>query len=240
MNFSTETKVKDIALFNPATRQILEDAGLDYCCGGGKSLDEACLHAGVSSDEILNRLRENSRNITPEDQNWIAMPLSHLTRHIREKHHQYVREAIRRAQPLLGKVISKHGTNHPELGEIGRLFNEVSREMIMHIQKEEQILFPYIDALEGAASTHEPVEPPFFQTVRNPIHTMMKEHDVAGELVKQIRRLTSDYTAPAGACTSFKAVYEALREFEVDLHQHVHLENNVLFPRAVEMERAAA
>jgi regulator of cell morphogenesis and NO signaling len=112
MNFSRETKVKDIALFNPAARQVLEDVGLDYCCGGGKTLDEACLHADVSPDEILNRLRENSRNITSKDQNWIAMPLSDLTRHIREKHHHYVREAIRRTQPLLGKVISKHATNH--------------------------------------------------------------------------------------------------------------------------------
>lgn len=112
--------------------------------------------------------------------------------------------------------------------------------MIMHMQKEEQVLFPYIDALERAVSRHEAVEPPFFQTVRNPIHTMMKEHDAAGELVKQIRRLTSEYTAPADACTSFKASYEALREFESDLHEHVHLENNVLFPRAVELERAGA
>lgn len=239
MIFSRETKVKDIALFNPAARRILEDAGLDYCCGGGKSLDEACLHADVSPDEILNRLRENNRHTTPEDQNWTAMSLSDLTRHIREKHHQYVREAIHHIQPLLGKVISKHGTSHAELGEIGKLFTEVSKEMIMHMQKEEQVLFPYIGALERAVRTREPVEPPFFQTVMHPIHTMMKEHDAAGVLIKQIRELTSAYIVPANACTSFKALYEALREFEADLHQHVHLENNVLFPRAVEMERTA-
>lgn len=240
MNFNIETKVKDIALLNPAARQILEHAGVDYCCGGGKSLHEACLHADVSPDEILSRLRENSRNTTPENQNWTAMPLSDLTQHIREKHHQYVREAIHHIQLLLGKVISKHGTSHEELGEIGKLFTEVGKEMIMHMQKEEQILFPYIDALERAARTQETVEQPFFHTVRNPVHAMMKEHDAAGELVKQIWRLSSDYRAPSGACTSFKALYAALREFEADLHQHVHLENNVLFPRAVGMEGAAA
>ena len=109
----------------------------------------------------------------------------------------------------------------------------------MHMQKEEQILFPYIDALEKATSAHSSVEPPFFQTVRNPIHAMMKDHDAAGELVKQIRKATSEYTAPADACTSYKALYQDLREFEADLHQHVHLENNILFPRAVEMEAAA-
>jgi regulator of cell morphogenesis and NO signaling len=239
MSFTSETKVKDIALSNPAAKQILEDAGLDYCCGGGKSLHEACLHADVPAEEILNRLRENSRDISPGDANWTSAPLSDLTRHIRERHHRYVREAIARVQPLLDKVAAKHGENHAEITDIQRLFTEVGREMIMHMQKEEQILFPYIDALEKATSAHSSVEPPFFQTVRNPIHAMMKEHDAAGELVKQIHNASLDYTAPADACTSYKALYQDLREFEADLHQHVHLENNILFPRAVEMEAAA-
>ena len=238
MNFNDETKVKDIALSNPAARQILEDAGLDYCCGGGKSLHEACLHADVPAEEILNRLRENSKHVSPDEANWTSAPLGDLTRHIRERHHRYVREAIARVQPLLDKVEAKHGKNHSEIADIRRLFTEVGREMIMHMQKEEQILFPYIDALEKATSAHSSVEPPFFQTVRNPIHAMMKEHDAAGELVKQIRKASSEYTAPADACTSYKALYQDLREFEADLHQHVHLENNILFPRAVEMETA--
>ena len=239
MSFTSETKVKDIALSNPAAKQILEDAGLDYCCGGGKSLHEACLHADVPAEEILNRLRENSKHVSPDEANWTLAPLGDLTRHIRERHHRYVRDAIARVQLLLDKIEAKHGENHPEITDIQRLFTEVGREMIMHMQKEEQILFPYIDALEKATSAHSSVEPPFFQTVRNPIHAMMKEHDAAGELVKQIRNASSEYTAPADACTSYKALYQDLREFERDLHQHVHLENNILFPRAVEMEAAA-
>ena len=240
MNFNDQTKVKDIALSNPGARQVLEDAGLDYCCGGGKSLQEACLHADVPAEEILNRLRENRGDATPDDANWISAPLSDLTRHIRERHHQYVRQAIVRIQPLLGKVEAKHGKNHTEIADIQRLFTEVGREMIMHMQKEEQILFPYIDSLEKAASAHGSVEPPFFQTVKNPIHAMMKEHDAAGELVKQIRKTSSEYMAPADACTSYKALYQELRDFELDLHRHVHLENNILFPRAVEMETTVA
>ena len=236
MNFNDQTKVKDIALSNPAARQILEDAGLDYCCGGGKSLHEACLHADVPAEEILKRLRENSKHLSPDEANWASAPLVDLTRHIRDRHHRYVREAIARVQPLLDKVEAKHGKSHSEIADIRRLFTEVGREMIMHMQKEEQILFPYIDALEKATSAHSSVEPPFFQTVRNPIHAMMKEHDAAGELVKQIRKASSEYMAPADACTSYKALYQDLREFEADLHQHVHLENNILFPRAVEME----
>ncbi|MGB9244785.1 MAG: hemerythrin domain-containing protein [Candidatus Acidiferrales bacterium] len=143
-----------------------------------------------------------------------------------------------RVQPLLDKVEATHGKSHSEITDIQRLFSEVGREMILHMQKEEQILFPYIDALEKATSAHSSVEPPFFQTVRNPIQAMMKEHDAAGELVEQIRKASSEYTAPADACTSHKALYQDLRQFETDLHQHVHLENNILFPRAVEMETA--
>ena len=236
MNINSGTKVKDIALSNPAARQVLEDAGLDYCCGGGKSLADACSHAGVSPDAILNRLRQNAKNTGADDMNWMAAPLSELTRHIREKHHHYVREAIPRTEALAEKVTAKHGENHAELANIRNLFAEVGQEMSMHMRKEEQVLFPYIDALEQATNGHRGVEPPFFQTVKNPIYTMMKEHDVAGNLVQQIRNLSANYAVPADACTSYKALYEALREFEADLHQHVHLENNVLFPRAVEME----
>lgn len=236
MNINSGTKVKDIALSNPAARQVLEDAGLDYCCGGGKSIEDACSQAGISPDEILNRLRQNTKDTGAADANWMATPLCELTHYIREKHHHYVREAIPRTQALAEKVAAKHGKNHAELADIRNLFAEVGQEMIMHMRKEEQILFPYIDALEQATNGDRAVEPPFFQTVKNPVNAMMKEHDSAGNLVRQIRNLTVDYAVPADACTSYKALYEALREFEADLHQHVHLENNVLFPRAVEME----
>ncbi len=239
MTFSNATKVKEIVLSNPGARSILEDAGVDYCCGGGKSLQEACLHADVPTEEILDRLRRNSEQVNPDEANWTSASLSDLTRHIREKHHRYVREAISRIRPLLQKVNAKHGENHPEILVIENLFLQVGQEMIMHMQKEEQILFPYIDALECSVNGNGTLEPPFFQTVRNPIHSMMKEHDAAGDLVKQIRKASLGYAPPADACTSYRALYQELSEFEADLHQHVHLENNILFPRAVEMEAAA-
>jgi regulator of cell morphogenesis and NO signaling len=187
----------------------------------------------------LDRLRRNSEQVNPDEANWTSASLSDLTRHIREKHHRYVREAISRIRPLLQKVNAKHGENHPEILVIENLFLQVGQEMIMHMQKEEQILFPYIDALECSVNGNGTLEPPFFQTVRNPIHSMMKEHDAAGDLVKQIRKASLGYAPPADACTSYRALYQELSEFEADLHQHVHLENNILFPRAVEMEAAA-
>jgi len=239
MSFTSETRVKDIALSNPDARRVLEDAGLDYCCGGNKSLHDACHKANVSADEILQRLRENTRNISPAAAEWISAPLTDLTQHIQDKHHRYVRESIPRIRVLLEKVKAKHGRVHPELADIQGHFTDVGQEMIMHMQKEEQILFPYIEAMERAANGNGALEPPFFQTVRNPIQAMMNEHDSAGDLVKQIRKASSEYAAPVDACTSYKALYQDLREFEADLHQHVHLENNVLFPRAIELESAS-
>jgi regulator of cell morphogenesis and NO signaling len=238
MSFTTETKVKDIALSNPQARQILEDAGVDYCCGGAKSLHDACSGAEMSADEILEQLKKNSQEVRGDAANWTSAPLSELTHHIRAKHHQYVRAAIPSIQALLVKVKSKHGSAHPEVAAIDELFAKIGREMIMHMQKEEQILFPYIDAVERATKGKGSVEPPFFQTVRNPIQAMMGEHDSSGDLARQIRTVSGDYTPPADACTSFKALYEALKRFESDLREHVHLENNVLFPRAVEAEAA--
>jgi regulator of cell morphogenesis and NO signaling len=238
MNFSTETRVNEIALSNPGARRVLEDAGVDYCCGGGKSLQDACLHAGVTADEILNRLRQNTGLTGPADTEWTSAPLAELTQHIRARHHQYVRDSIPRVRALLAKIREKHGAKHREIGEIERFFGNVAREMISHMQKKEQILFPYIDALERSVNGSGSVEPPFFQTVRNPIHATMQEHDVAGELVRQIRRASNDYKAPADTCTSHQAAYQELKQFEEDLHLHVHLENNILFPRGVELETA--
>ena len=228
--------MKEIALSHPGARRILEDAGVDYCCGGSKSLHEACLRAEVAAEQILRRLRENEIPATPNEKVWISSPLRDLTGHIREQHHRYVRAAIPRLRAQLAKVRGKHEERHREIGEIAKLFSVVGREMIAHMQKEEQILFPYIEALERSANGNGLLEPPFFQTARNPVHTMMKEHDAVGDLVKQIHKASNGYRASADGCASYKALYQGLRQFEMDLHQHLHLENNILFPRAMELE----
>jgi regulator of cell morphogenesis and NO signaling len=238
MDFNTETRVRDIVATNPGATHVLEDAGVDYCCGGEKSLRDACVNAGTSAEEILSRLRDAARQVRPEYRDWMSAPLAEITEHIRAKHHAFVRQSIQRVRAMLVKVKAKHAANHPETITIETAFGQLAMEMIAHMQKEEQILFPYIGALERAAIAAEPLELPFFQSVRNPVGAMMKEHDSAGELVKQIRTASNDYNAPPDACPTFEALYRELSEFEADLHQHVHLENNILFPRAVELEAA--
>lgn len=239
MKFNDETQVKEIALAGPAAKQVLEDAGVDYCCGGNQSLHEACFAAKVPAEEILLRLEENKKQVAPGETDWVREPLAHLTQHIRETHHRYVRESVPRIKKLLGKVNEKHGANHPEIAEMGGIFDGLGRELTMHMQKEEMILFPYIEALERSRNESEPLETPFFQTVQNPIRTMIHDHDAAGEALRKMRALSGEYTAPAEACLSYQELYRSLDVFEKDLHTHVHLENNILFPRAVELEAAA-
>ncbi len=236
MSFTSTTRVGDIAAANPGAKKVLEEAGVDYCCGGAKSLHEACMHSSVSAQEILRRLQENSQQVGPEEANWTSARLADLTKHIVEKHHKYVRGTIPRVSALLAKVKAKHGANHPELAKIEAEFLGVGQEMYAHMQKEEQILFPYIERLERAEEGKEEIEPPFFQTVRNPVHMMMQEHDTAGEALQAMRTLSGGYKVPADACESYREVYRSLQEFEADMHTHVHLENNILFPRAVELE----
>lgn len=189
-------------------------------------------------DEIMERLRTADELLSCQNAEWALAPLHELTRHIVSRHHLYIREAIRRIEPLLEKVKAKHCERHPEIANIEAVFFQTSEEMISHMQKEEQVLFPYINALALSVAENRTIEPPFFRTVRNPIRTMIKEHDSAGELMRQIRRETSEYKAPPDACSSFQTLYRELEEFEADLHEHVHLENNVLFPRAIELEVA--
>ena len=236
MGFTGMTRVGEIAATNSRAKRVLEDAGLDYCCGGEKSLHDACMHTNVSPEEILKRLQENSKQAGPDEANWASASLSDLTQHIREKHHRYVRELIPRVRTLLERVKAKHGQNHLELAGIEVRFIGLGQEMFSHMQKEEQILFPYIEALERSAEGKGTLEPPFFQTVRNPVHMMMQEHDSAGEALRAMRKLSAEYHAPVEACESYRELYRSLEEFEADMHTHVHLENNILFPRAVELE----
>jgi regulator of cell morphogenesis and NO signaling len=236
MSFNNETTLKEIAASSPAAARVLEEAGVDYCCGGNHSLENGCAGTGVAAEEILARLHASAGQTSPEDADWRSAPLAELTNHIRQKHHAYVREAIPRVFALLEKVKAKHSAKHPEIAVIDGVFHHLGQEMIAHMQKEEIILFPYIERLERSKKQSAALERPFFQSVRNPIQMMMNEHDAAGSLAKQIREASLNYVPPADACSSYQRLYGELRQFEADLHLHVHLENNILFPRAVEME----
>ncbi len=232
---STRT-VGEVAAGLPAATRLFEKLGIDYCCGGRQTLASACTTAGVSYENLAQSLAELSAVPPNEEQSWTNASLPELTHHVVAKHHAFIRSESPRLQSLITKVVGVHGGRHPELKEVQAIFSDVSQELAMHMMKEEQILFPAIIRMEQFAADHAPAT--CFGTIQNPIRMMMMEHDSAGEALSRLREITSDYMVPADGCVSYRTLYQALAEFEADLHQHVHLENNILFPRAVELEKA--
>lgn len=235
--------VRELAVEIPSATRIFEQLGIDYCCGGGKSLNEACAQAGISVDQVLSTLEQGSalsQAATRELPDFRQSSLKELIDHILTKHHVYVRQELPRIQQLLAKVVAVHGPNHPELAVTQQLFAQVSAELSSHMMKEEMVLFPYIAELESATNSGRRAPQPAFGTIKNPVRMMEMEHEEAGNALQQIASETSQYTPPEDACFSYKTLYSALKEFEADLHQHIHLENNILFPRAVVLEERAA
>jgi len=237
MSIEATQTVGELAAQCPGATREFEKLGIDYCCGGSRTLGEACAEAKISVEQALSRLQQGLAASQAKDEpNWQAASLTDLIAHINGIHHVFVRSECPRIEALAEKVIAVHGKNHPELTEVKTVFSGLAGELRVHLMKEEQVLFPYLLRLEEADFAGEPAPPAMFGTVVNPVRMMMQEHDGAGEALRKLRSLTGDYALPADACISYGALYEALQGFEADLHQHIHLENNILFPRAVALE----
>lgn len=201
-------------------------------------MGEACANAGVKVENLERMLAEAELADVKGNGSldFRTVTLAELISHILDKHHAYTKEEMVRLEALIQRVIGAHGENHPELLRLGSLFQQLCADLRPHMFKEEQILFPYIIEMERSALQNRPAPIAPFGTVNNPVRMMMMEHETVGELLCQLRALSSNYLVPPDACISYQTLYRALEAFEQDLHQHIHLENNILFPRAVEME----
>ena len=228
--------IREIALEAPLTTRVFEEFKIDYCCGGRIPFAEACEKAGVDPAAVMSKL-ENALNAPAvKDNSAESKTQTELIEYIVDKHHVFTRNELERLLPLMNKVAMKHGEHHPELFEIKELFMAATDDLMPHMRKEEMVLFPYIEQLEFATTGGGVAPMPHFGTVRNPVRMMMFEHETVGDILRKMRSLSNDFTPPEGACPSYRGLYVGLEELEKDLHQHIHLENNVLFPRAIEME----
>lgn len=233
MEPDSQTPVREIVLAFPQAAAVFESLGIDYCCGGKHTLDEACRQAGVAVSTIRTKLQQSASPTEVGDGQWATADLSKLAEHIVQKHHSFVRRESSRLTDLLQKVQAVHGTSHPELNQIEKRFGELASELAQHMLKEERVLFPLIAELESGGQVAS-------CGVEFPIRRMISEHDGAGELLAAIRSLSARFQPPADACLSFRALYQGLEEFERDLHRHIHLENNILFPRALALAGLSA
>jgi len=235
---NTGMTVREVAMELPQSTRLFEKLRIDYCCGGNRPLSEACASAGVDVDNVIEMLAEVSQSGADTVRDFQSASLPELITHILNTHHVFTKAEMERLQSLIGKVIGAHGANHPELIQLGELWQRLCTDLQPHMFKEEQMLFPYMMALAQAAEDKRAAPFAPFGTVNNPIRRMMVEHDTAGEILRDLRALTSDYKVPSDACISYQTLYQALENFEKDLHQHIHLENNILFPKALELENA--
>lgn len=227
-----QTKLADIINVTPGSARVLEGFELDYCCHGQRPLVEACDEAGIDATTVLDALSALGES-DGDSPDWLAMGAGELAEHVESKHHTYLHAEMPRIEALAAKVASVHGERHPELIEVRDVYGELQADLIPHLMKEEQVLFPMIRELDEADGPQD------FHcgSLQNPISVMLSEHDIAGELLARLRKLTSGYETPADGCASYKALYDGLAEIEADTHLHIHKENNVLFPMVLQMEK---
>ena len=235
---NSESTVREVAVQLPESTRLFERLKIDYCCGGNQPLAQACAAAGVDVVDVMGMLAGVSQPAEKSDIAFQDASLPELIKHIVETHHVFTKTEMDRLQLLVDKVLHAHGGNHPELIHLGELWLQLCADLKPHMFKEEQVLFPYIVAMAQAAEHNQPGPFAPFGTVNNPIRMMMSEHDAAGEILRELRKLSRDYKTPDDACLTYQTFYEALEAFEQDLHQHIHLENNLLFPKAAKLEGA--
>lgn len=210
---------------------VFEQFGIDFCCGGRRSLADACVAAGADPDVVMRAVDAVRSEGVPVE-NVSEWPLARLIDHIIAMHHAFVRDEVPTLARDCSKIAAVHGQRHPELRDVALIFSDLGSELLEHLEKEEQVLFPYVRNLEGNVT----ITAPCFGTVANPVRAMEMEHVEAGEHLKALRELTNGYAVPEDACATYRVVMQRLEAFERDLHRHIHLENNVLFPKATAME----
>ncbi len=232
MNISKDQNIGELVAADYRTAQVFKDHNIDFCCNGNRSIEEACSEKGIDPENILKALEE-TRETRSSGTDFRSWPLDLLADYVEKKHHRYVERQIPVLKEYLAKINQVHGDNHPELGEIQKLFNETAGELAAHMKKEELILFPLIRKMVTRTGGAENTMP-----VGGPIKKMMEEHDSEGARFRKISELSGNYAPPADACNTYRTAFSLLKEFEEDLHEHIHLENNILFPKSIELEEA--
>lgn len=232
LNPSNEKTIGKIAAEDYRKAMVFKKFGLDFCCGGKKTLDQAAKEKGIPKEIVQRELDQLDEVKDDQDENFDQWNLTDLIDHIVQKHHEYVKTRLPEIKMVLHKVVNVHGEGHPELLDLYHNVSWMDGELNTHLQKEEGVLFPYIKELENKQGSYTPQT----YAVKSAIPIMEEEHEAAAEYFINIRKITSDYQVPSGACGSYRMLYSLLNEFEEDLKQHVHLENNILFPKAIKLE----
>jgi len=237
MDTLKERTVGEIVADDYRTAGVFKKFGLDFCCGGGKPVAEACEQKCIDLETLLEELQAVTAN-GDDSHNYKEWSPDLLIDYIEQRHHRFVREKLPEIEIYAKKVAKVHGNSHEELNEILYEFLKMKDEILSHLEKEEQMLFPYIKELVKVEQNNEKIDSkPNFGTVENPVKMMEDEHDEVGAAMEKIQKLSDNFTPPKDACASYRVLFQNLEGLQDDLHKHVHLENNILFPKALELEK---
>lgn len=238
MNIQENQNIGELVARDYRVASVFKKYGIDFCCQGNRSIKDACDKKNIAPESVVSDLNEAVSVKASGEIDYTSWPLDLLADYVEKKHHRYVEEKSLEIQPYLDKICRVHGERHPELLEINSLFKEGVGELAAHMKKEELILFPFIRKMANTKTTIDSENKPHFGTVQNPIEMMMHEHTAEGERYRKIEELSNNYTPPEDACGTYRVTFGMLEEFEKDLHLHIHLENNILFPKAIELEKS--
>lgn len=217
--------------------EIFKKYGIDFCCHGDTSLQKACANQNINMESVIHELNNSGHSLQHSLERYSDWDVDFLTEYIVQNHHKYIRKITPEISKYFNKVTQVHSANHPELKKMSSFFKVFSNELLAHLKKEEQFLFPFIKALAKNQKNNVDKSRTLFDTVKNPILRMLEEHDHAGNDIETLEDLSNHYTLPDDACASYRYLFNLLQEFEEDLHKHIHLENNILFPEAIKLEQ---
>ena len=237
MNLTQDKIIGDLVAEDYRAASVFGNYGIDFCCQGNRTINDACEKKGIDSSKVVRDLNEVLSAQSTGNIDYKSWPLDLLADYVEKKHHRYVENKVPIIKQYLDKICKVHGKHHPELFKINELFIESSNELTKHMKKEELILFPFIRKMVASKENGTDLPAPHFGSVENPVEMMMHEHTAEGERFREIEELSSKYTPPSEACNTYRVSFAMLKEFEQDLHLHIHIENNILFPKSIELEK---
>ncbi|WP_281233134.1 iron-sulfur cluster repair di-iron protein [Flavobacterium gelatinilyticum] len=238
MKLTSKTTIGEIVADDFRTAAIFTKYHIDFCCKGHRTIEEVCKKRDIEQTLLIEHIEAAKKSSANQSFDYKTWSVDMITDYITKTHHRYIEEKSPIILQYLNKLCGVHGAIHPELHEIHTIFSKAALDLAAHMKKEELVVFPYIQKMKRAQSKGLYIETPQFGSIKNPIASLKQDHETEGERFRRIAALTNNYTPPAESCNTYKAAFVLLGEFEKDLRKHIHMENNILFPKAIELEKS--
>lgn len=237
MNLTNKSTIGEIVADDFRTAAVFTKYYIDFCCKGYRTIEEVCRKRDIDENVLIEYIRDAKKSTVNQSFDYKTWPVDIIADYLTKTHHRYIKEKAPVILQYLNKLCGVHGAIHPELHEINTIFSKSFLDLIAHMKREEMVVFPFIIKMQDAKSTGVYLDTPPFLSIENPITTLKEDHETESERFRRIAALTNNYTPPTESCNTYKVAFAMLEDFEKDLRKHIHLENNILFPKVIELEK---